>query len=152
MATTHTFRGTDYRWRLAREHVDEVLHYSHWIPNTRGFTRQFFDEHYPGENLSGFLAVFRASDILLDDGLGSELVGRCHWKVRYVYFTDANSWAVEWDDTITEDDGNYFYTGCRTDHSPGRGSFTGSFADVIDDPEALTDRVMEMLEQVFGRT
>lgn len=150
MTTTHTFRGTEYRWRLAREQVDEVLHYTHWIPNTRGFTRQFFDEHYPGETLGRFMAVFKAAGILLDDGLGSELAGRCHWRLRHLFFNDAATWVVEWDDEVTEDDGNYFYSGRRTDGSAGRGAITTSFADVIDDPEALTDRVMEMLKQVLG--
>lgn len=101
----HVCNGAIYKWRLSRRDVDQVLRYTHWIPNTRGLTDRFFKRRYPGEDLSGFLAVFRASGILLRKGPGPPGLGRCHWALRYLYFSDASHLSVEWDDSVTGDDG-----------------------------------------------
>lgn len=41
-----------YRWHLTRAHVDYVLHYTHWIPISRGFTQQMLAKYYPGFTLA----------------------------------------------------------------------------------------------------
>lgn len=147
--TTFTYNGNHYRWMLRREDIDRVLHYTHWIPNTRGFTQRFFDENYPGESLGGFMAVFKAAGILLKDGLGSPFGGRCHWKLRHLYFTDKAHWAIEWDDTVTEDDRKFFYSGKRSDTGLGRGAIDIKGSDLIDaQGEVRPDAVTKIIEQL----
>lgn len=111
---SHHHHAIEYRWRLSRAEVDQVLHYTHWIPNTRGFTERFFAHQYPGGSLGTFVAAFRAAGILLSDHHGTPHGGRCHWRVRWIYFSDATSWAVEWDDDVTADDGMCLWRGPRT--------------------------------------
>jgi len=150
--TTVLFGGSAYRWKLRREDIDKVLHYTHWIPNTRGITQRFFDEHYPGESLSGFMSVFRAAGILLDDGRGAPFAGRCHWRLRHFYFTDPTHWAVDWDESITADDGAYFYSGERTGDAPGRGAVVVEGSELVGaDGDVSDDAIRSLLEQLGVR-
>ena len=147
--TTVPFHGNAYRWKLRREDIDRVLHYTHWIPNTRGITQRFFAEHYPGESLSGFMGVFRAAGILLDDGRGAPFGGRCHWRLRHLYFTDAAHWAVDWDESIETDDGAFFYSGERTEETPGRGAVVVEGSELLgSDGEVSDEAIRSLLEQL----
>lgn len=146
MTEQYHYQGIDYRWRLTREKVDQVLHYTHWIPNTKGFTRTFFATNYPGEDLGRFMAVFKAAGIRLNDGRGAPHGGRCHWGLKHLYFTDATSFAVEWDDTVTEDDGSYFPFGSRTTPPSGRRAATVDITPSdLTDIDALTALVTRIL-------
>jgi len=118
----YEFNGVRYRWRLTREAVDHVCHYCHWIPVNRGFTQQFFSENHPGGELGQFMAAFKAAGVLLRDEYGAPIAGRCHWRVKHLYFTDTDSYVVEWDETVTEDDHRFFWTGHRDQTTTGRGS------------------------------
>lgn len=106
---TFPHHGIDYRWRLSRADIDEVLHYTHWIPASRGITDRFFADRYPGGSLGAFVAIFRAASIILRDHVGSPHGGRCHWRLRHLYFTDTATWSIEWDDAVTGDDGRYLW-------------------------------------------
>ena len=90
-----------YRWHLTRAHVDYVLHYTHWIPISRGFTQQMLAKYYPGFTLGGLIAVFDAAGIRilprkLRGAAGAPHGGRCHWKVDAFYFTSAEHFHVVW--------------------------------------------------------
>jgi hypothetical protein len=149
MTIEHTYEGATYRWCLRREDIDRVLHYTHWIPNLKGFTRAFFAENYPGAMLSEFTAAFRAADIVLYDDLGAPFGGRCHWKLLHLYFTDDTHWAVEWDDTVTADDGRFFYTGNRDDDAFGSGAISVGVGELLGpDGEPTSDKVNDLLTRL----
>lgn len=119
----YEYEGVRYRWRLTREAVDELCHYCHWIPNNRGWTREMMERKYDGANFNHFLRVLQASKVrIMNDGLGAPMGGRCHWRVKYLYFTDATSFVIEWDDEVTEDDGRFFWTGSRDQEQTGTGA------------------------------
>lgn len=96
-----------FRVVLSRYEVDRILHYTHPIPNLKGFTAKFFAENYPSGSLQKFMAVFREAKILLP---GGSVGGRCHWKLKYIYFASRTIFYVQWDTDVTEDD-NKFYGG-----------------------------------------
>lgn len=102
--TTPPENEEQFRMRLTRFDIDRILHYTHPIPNMRGFTQKFFDENYPGEQLSTFMAVFKEAKILLR---GGSVGGRCHWKLKYLYYGNRNIFYVQWDTDVTEDDGKF---------------------------------------------
>jgi len=97
----------EFRMRLTRVDIDRILHYTHPIPNMRGLTQKFLDENYPGGRLQTFMAVFKEAKILLR---GGSVGGRCHWKLKHLYYSSRTNFFVEWDDDVTEDD-NLFYGG-----------------------------------------
>ena len=111
----HAVDGDDpyerFEMHLTRAQVDRVLHYTHWIPNTRGFTKKFLDEHYPGWTLAAFIGVFDAADIRVRTEPCSPHGGKCHWKVKALHFNTADDVVVEWNERITKDDGRYLYNG-----------------------------------------
>jgi hypothetical protein len=90
-----------YRMCLTRYDVDRILHYTHPIPNMRGLTQPFLDRHYPGGTLQKFMAVFREANILLP---GGSVGGRCHWKLKHLYYSSRTVFYVQWDDDVSEDD------------------------------------------------
>lgn len=131
-----------YGMHLTRYDIDRVLHHTHWIPNLRGFTAKFFEENYPGWDLPGFMTMFRTAGILLNDGVGSPHGGRCHWQLKCLHFQSVLTFAVEWDESVTADDGRFYFSG-RPDES-GIGAFTlpaGPQTDIA----ALARRAFELL-------
>jgi hypothetical protein len=104
-------RYARYALHLSRALVDEVLHYTHWIPNQRGMTRQFFAEHYPGWDLPSMVAVFDTAAIRVHTEPCAPHGGKCHWKVKALHFNNAEDFEVEWDEEATEDDGKFFWYG-----------------------------------------
>lgn len=96
-----------FRMKLSRYEVDRILHYTHPIPNMKGFTAKFFAENYPNGSLHKFMNVFREANILLP---GGSVGGRCHWKLKFIYFSSRTIFYVQWDPEVLEDD-NLFYGG-----------------------------------------
>lgn len=94
-----------FRMRLSRYDVDRILHYTHPIPNSRGLTQPFLNQNYPGGTLQKFMAVFKEAKILLP---GGSVGGRCHWKVKYLYYSSRTVFYVQWDNDVTEDDGLFY--------------------------------------------
>lgn len=94
-----------FRMRLSRYDVDRILHYTHPIPNMKGLTQKFLDENYPGGRLQTYMAVFKEAKILLR---GGSVGGRCHWKLKYLYYSSRTIFYVQWDTDITEDDGKFY--------------------------------------------
>lgn len=94
-----------YRMCLTRYDVDRILHYTHPIPNLRGLTQPFINKNYPGGSLQKFMAVFREAKILLP---GGSVGGRCHWKLKYLYYSSRTVFYVQWDTDVTEDDGKFY--------------------------------------------
>lgn len=94
----------DYRLHLTRAEIDRVLHYTHWIPNLKGFTGPFLAEHHPGWSLNRLVDVFKRSRVLLKDRVAHPVVGRCHWKVVELFYNSWDDYAVvidpraQWDD------------------------------------------------------
>ena len=120
-----------FEMHLTRSLIDEVYHYTHYIPNMRGFTREFFELRYPGWDLFKMLKVFQAADIVARTHPRG-MNGKCHWKVKALHFNSAEDFVVEWNDAITEDDGKFFWYG---DNPPehlkdetGPQTHTGSFS------------------------
>jgi len=137
-----------FRMHLDRAAVDQVCHYTHWIPNTRGFTKEFFARTYPSWSLASMMKVFQNSGILVKDGKGSEYGGRCHWKVRTIHFSSPEDFFVEWD-TDAEDDGRFFWNGVR--EAQGTGSFVVKGDDIpFDDDEALESLARELIGRLGG--
>jgi hypothetical protein len=92
--------ASDAAWNESAIHctgpeVDALFHYGHIIPISRGFTRKFLDEHFPGWDWNGLVAVLKAADVFVDRG-GSP--PQCRPGVTAIHFTDADNWAVEWFD------------------------------------------------------
>lgn len=94
-----------YRMRLTRIDIDRILHYTHPIPNMRGLTQKFLDENYQGGRLQTFMAVFKEAKILLK---GGSVGGRCHWRVKYLYYSSQTDFYVQWDTDITKDDKKFY--------------------------------------------
>ena len=97
-----------YLWQLTREHVDHVLHYTHWIPVGRGFTERMLADYYPGWTLGGLIRLFDKAGIRitpdeLNGAAGAPHGGRCHWQVAAFYFSDDTNYHVVWDRSIEYD-------------------------------------------------
>lgn len=78
---------------LTAADVDLVLHHGHWIAQSRGFTRQFLEQHHPGWSLGGLVAVFTAA--------GVRAGNRCRERVAAIHFDGPDRWLVEWTDGTT---------------------------------------------------
>lgn len=109
-----------YHWHLTRWEVDQVLHHVHPIPLGKGFHLEHMRKHYRGD-FREFLNTFTAARILLRDGTGNPLVGRCHWRLKALHFNSDEDFAVEWLPKDTPDDGRFLWSG--PDTAGGNGSF-----------------------------
>ena len=145
-----------YSMHLSRALVDQVFHYTHYIPNIHGMTARFFEQNYPGWNLASMMRVIGAAGIRVT-GQPCGMGGKCHWKVKALHFNSADDFEVEWNDEIHEDDGRYFWYG---EHVPehlrnrqGAQTHSGAFnisTDGLDlgDPEvrrSVADLALELL-------
>jgi hypothetical protein len=96
-----------YAWHATRADVDRVLHFTHWIPRSRGFTNTFLNDNWPGWNLERLIKVFDAAGIRrkpTSRRASAPHGGYCHWKVKEIHFNGRHEFHVEWND-LTEDDG-----------------------------------------------
>lgn len=75
------------------EQLNELLHFGHVIPVSKGYTRRYVQTHYPGWTWNSLIAVLKAADVFVGRG-GSP--PRCDDQVRAVHFDSATSFAVEW--------------------------------------------------------
>ncbi|MFM8625947.1 MAG: hypothetical protein ACKOCC_03235 [Actinomycetota bacterium] len=106
-----------YGWHASRGAIDRVLHHTHWIPDTRGFTSRFLDTTWPGWSLARLIAVFDAAGIRLRSESGRASAphgGHCDWRVRELHFNSAKDLFVEWND-LTVDDGKFL---CHSHDAP----------------------------------
>jgi len=79
---------------LRRQHeISNLLHHGHIIPVSRGYHREHVDGNFPGWTWNALLAVLKPAGVLEGPG-GAPL--RCHPEVHLVFFTDSDTWAVEW--------------------------------------------------------
>ena len=139
-----------YSMHLTRALIDQVYHYTHYIPNLRGFTTEFFERRYPGWSLFPMLEVFKAAGIQVrKEPCGMR--GKCHWRVKVLHFNSAEDFEVEWNDDITEDDGNYFWYGrnvpehLRDEKGPQR--HAGSFSIATDGLDFSDPTVMRAVAE-----
>lgn len=97
--TDHDF--TEYVEHRTGLQMDRLLHYGHWIPSNRGWTREYVEEHFPGWTWNRLIDVCRTAGVVdPTSGGGSPL--RCVAEVKAFHFTDATTFAVEWlDGTVT---------------------------------------------------
>jgi hypothetical protein len=79
------------------EELARFLHHIHWIPQSRGTTDAFVDEHFPGRTWQGLVLILTAASIFVGRG-GSP--PRLMPTVAMLHFTDATRWAVEWEDGV----------------------------------------------------
>jgi hypothetical protein len=83
--------------------VSKLLHYAHWIPQTKGFTQRHLDEHWPGHTFNSLLDVWKAARILTyASGFGavfstSGLMREANdlRDFQRIHFNDRHEWAVE---------------------------------------------------------
>ncbi|MEY4388793.1 MAG: hypothetical protein RLZZ432_512, partial [Chloroflexota bacterium] len=95
-------------WVLTRHDVDYVLHYTHWIPIGRGYTRSMLARHYPGWTLGTLVGLFDRAGIRilpadLQGARGAQHGGRCHWQVVSISFSSPVDVEVEWDRSLPFD-------------------------------------------------
>lgn len=82
--------------RSANE-LARLLHHIHWVPQSRGLTDAFVDEHYPRRTWQGLVLVLTAAGIMVGRGGSPPSLMP---TVAVMHFTDATKWAVEWEDGI----------------------------------------------------
>lgn len=83
-----------------------MLHYAHWIPQTKGFTQRHLDEHWPGHTFNSLLSVWKAARIATyASGLGAVVTSSGLMReanglrdFRWIHFNNCQEWAVEWSD------------------------------------------------------
>lgn len=93
----------EYRLHLSRGQIDQVLHFTHWIPNVRGFTASFLRTHHPGWNLTDLVKAFGDARVLLKDRRSHPIPGRCHWRVVELFYNSAEDFVVVVDPRATAD-------------------------------------------------
>lgn len=81
-----------YRSSLTRDQIDEILHYAHIIPVSKGYTAAFMHKRYPQHEFNALMQVFRAAEIL-DRSAG---MPRCRRSVAALHFTSTDSFEVDW--------------------------------------------------------
>jgi hypothetical protein len=79
------------------EELARFLHHIHWIPQSRGITDAFVDEHFPGRTWQGLVLILKAAGIFVGRG-GSP--PRLMPTVAMLHFTDATQWTVQWEDGV----------------------------------------------------
>ena len=98
--------STDVDVSHFREHrtLDEckrLLHYSHVIPISQGYTANFVAENYPGWTWNELVQVFVAAGIFVNRG-GTPAT--CDDRVVTFHFSSPTEFYVEWIDGIEPDD------------------------------------------------
>lgn len=68
------------------DELARFVHYLHWIPQGRGITDAFVDEHYPGRTWQGLVLVLTAAGILVSRGGSPPSLMP---TVAMLHFTDA---------------------------------------------------------------
>jgi hypothetical protein len=81
-----------FQQRRTREELNALLHYGHIIPVSKGWTRAFVHEHYPGWTWSGLIKVLSSAEILVNRG-GAPTC--CDERVEVFLFDSPDSWLVE---------------------------------------------------------
>lgn len=79
----------------SRHELNQLLHYGHFIPITRGFTRAFVERNYPRWSWNELIEVLKAADIVRGPK-GSP--PHCLPALGAVHFNHDGSWLVEWED------------------------------------------------------
>lgn len=85
-----------FREHRTREELDGLLHYAHFIPVSRGFHDDYVAEHYPGWTWNELIYILRTAGVVIDRGGTPPM---CDPRVRAVHWTDATTFAVEWEDS-----------------------------------------------------
>lgn len=89
------------------DEVKELLHYAHFIPQSRGFTKTHVDTYWPGHTFPELLYVLRAAGLVtFVSSLGATITkdsglvrkGNDLKEFRRLLFNDIDDWAVEWPD------------------------------------------------------
>lgn len=95
-----------FAFHATRADIDRVLHYTHWIPRSRGFTDAFLRETWPGWSLEKLIRVFDAAGIRRQPSSTRPSAphgGYCHWKVKELHFNGRHDFHVEWNDLTADD-------------------------------------------------
>ena len=82
-----------FREHRSLEECNALLHYGHIIPVSRGYTRKFVTENYPGWTWNELMQVFRSAGILINRG-GSPPA--CDHRVITFHFSSPSEFYVEW--------------------------------------------------------
>lgn len=86
--------GRVYRSRLTREQINEIVHYAHIIPVSKGYTAKFMRERYPQQDFNMLMRVFNAAGVLDPTGFG---MSTCRKAVAALRFSDSEHFEVEWE-------------------------------------------------------
>lgn len=106
MTETRAFRRRDavdkpasFEHLRRRDELTNLLHHGHIIPVSKGDHSEHVARHFPGWTWNALLAILTPASVVQGPGGGPS---KCHPDVRLVFFTDPQTWAVEWaDGTVT---------------------------------------------------
>jgi hypothetical protein len=90
-----------FREHLTLDECKALLHYSHSIPITRGFTATYVADHFPGWTWNELVKVFVAAGIFVNRG-GSPAT--CDDRVVRFHFSSPEEFYVEWIDGAEPED------------------------------------------------
>lgn len=86
--------SSSFRERRTRDELNKLLHYGHIIPISKGYTQDYVAENYPGWTWNDLVRTFVNAGVFVNRG-GTP--PKCRDEVAVLHFSDANSWAIEWD-------------------------------------------------------
>jgi hypothetical protein len=82
-----------FREHLTLDQCNKLLHYSHVIPITKGFTAAYVADHFPGWTWNELVKVFVAAGIFVNRG-GAPAT--CDKRVVSFHFSSPTEFHVEW--------------------------------------------------------
>ena len=89
-----------YAEHRTRDELNQLLHYGHIIPVSRGWTDNYVAEHFPGWHWNSLMATWMAAGIVVRSTVGGP--PSCDPQVVAIHFNGPDSFAVEWiDGTVT---------------------------------------------------
>ena len=86
-----------------QDEISNLLKLAHTDDVGRDYRQEHVDRYIPGWTWTSVLAMLKLAGVLQRTGDG---ISTCHSNVRLVFFTDLETWAVEWaDGTVTRSRG-----------------------------------------------
>ena len=97
---------------LTRYGIDRIMHFAHFIPVKKGLHQKYIDDKYPGWSWNQMVHLLKDAGVLIERAGGGS---RCHWKLECLYVNKQFETTIEWDETVSKDDGRFYYAGKDTD-------------------------------------
>lgn len=87
-----------FRMHRTGQQISDLLKYGHIIPISKGYTKNYVAEKFPGWNWNELMAVWRAAGIVVGGAGG---MPTCDARVESVSFNGPDDLAVQWTDGST---------------------------------------------------